>query len=114
MSELPIIALRSLAGGTLVVTFALISEPLKPKTFAGIFGAAPSIAMASLTITLLSQGPAKASEYASGMLLGAVAMIAYALTTTAFTKRLGALPAAIANLAAWLAVAGGLFLGVWG
>jgi hypothetical protein len=40
--------LRFLIGGTIVSVFALIGDVLKPKGFAGLFGAAPSVALATL------------------------------------------------------------------
>ena len=36
------LAVRGLLGGVLVVMFSLLSEALRPKSFAGLFGAAPS------------------------------------------------------------------------
>jgi hypothetical protein len=41
-------ALRSLIGGLVVSLFAVIGDVLRPKSFAGLFGAAPSIALATL------------------------------------------------------------------
>ena len=40
--------IRFLIGGAVVSSFALLGEVFRPKTFAGLFGAAPSIALASL------------------------------------------------------------------
>jgi hypothetical protein len=39
--------LRFLAGGIAVSAFATLGDSLRPKSFAGLFGAAPSIALAS-------------------------------------------------------------------
>src|SRR5208283_2188450 len=39
--------LRFLAGGIAVSAFAALGDALRPKTFAGLFGAAPSIALAA-------------------------------------------------------------------
>src|ERR1700680_3152638 len=47
---------RFLIGGTLVSTFALIGDLFKPKKFAGLFGAAPSIALATLGLGLSAVG----------------------------------------------------------
>ena len=44
--------LRFLAGGIAVSGFAALGDVLRPKSFAGLFGAAPSIALATLIITL--------------------------------------------------------------
>jgi hypothetical protein len=48
--------LRFLIGGTLVSAFALIGDLLRPKSFAGLFGAAPSVALASLALTIETEG----------------------------------------------------------
>jgi hypothetical protein len=42
------ILIRFLVGGAVVSVFALIGDVLKPKSFAGLFGAAPSVALATL------------------------------------------------------------------
>jgi hypothetical protein len=44
--------LRFLVGGIAVSAFAALGDSLRPKSFAGLFGAAPSIALATLLITL--------------------------------------------------------------
>lgn len=38
---------RFLVGGLVVSSFAVLGEIFRPKSFAGIFGAAPSIALAT-------------------------------------------------------------------
>jgi hypothetical protein len=48
--------LRFLAGGIAVSAFATLGDALRPKSFAGLFGAAPSIALATLLITLSQNG----------------------------------------------------------
>ena len=42
------ILIRFIIGGMIVSAFAIIGDVLKPKTFAGLFGAAPSVALATL------------------------------------------------------------------
>jgi hypothetical protein len=49
-------ALRFLAGGIAVSAFAVLGDTLRPKSFAGLFGAAPSIAFATLLITTVAKG----------------------------------------------------------
>ena len=49
-------SLRFLAGGIAVSAFAAFGDTLRPKSFAGLFGAAPSIALATLLITLSQKG----------------------------------------------------------
>lgn len=48
--------LRFLAGGIAVSAFATLGDALRPKSFAGLFGAAPSIALATLFLTLSQKG----------------------------------------------------------
>src|SRR5207244_4125545 len=77
MKDVPLLAMRVIAGGALVVAFAMLSDTLKPKTFAGLFSAAPSVATASLLVSGLATGPAKDQEYAWGMLGGAIGLVFY-------------------------------------
>ena len=45
------IVIRFFVGGVAVSLFALVGDVLKPKSFAGLFGAAPSIVLADRGIT---------------------------------------------------------------
>ncbi len=47
---------RFLIGGAVVSTFATMGDLLKPKSFAGLFGAAPAVALATLTLTVGAEG----------------------------------------------------------
>jgi hypothetical protein len=42
------IFVRFFIGGVVVSAFAVIGDVLRPKSFAGLFGAAPSVALATL------------------------------------------------------------------
>ena len=66
-------------GGAIVSAFAVIADVLKPKSFAGLFGAAPSVALATLILTVQSKGAAYAALEARSMLVGAVAFAIYGL-----------------------------------
>lgn len=48
--------IRFLVGGTFVSLFAVLGDLFRPKSFAGLFGAAPSIALATLGITIAKEG----------------------------------------------------------
>jgi len=50
------ILVRFLLGGAVVSAFAIIGDLLKPKSFAGLFGAAPSVALATLGLTVATEG----------------------------------------------------------
>ena len=49
---------RFLLGGALVSLFALLGDVLRPRRLAGIFGGAPSVALATLALTAYKSGPA--------------------------------------------------------
>ena len=69
--------MRFLAGGLIVSAFAILGDVLRPKSFAGLFGAAPSIALATLTLTILKKGPTYVATEGRSMALGALALLFY-------------------------------------
>jgi hypothetical protein len=69
---------RFLIGVVFVSFFALLGDLFEPKSFAGLFGAAPSIALATLSLTVAKQGPIYAAIEARSMIAGAVAFFIYA------------------------------------
>ena len=103
---------RFLAGGVLVSLFAVIGDMVRPKSFAGLFGAAPSVALATLGLTLMNEGSAYAAIEARSMMIGAVAFMLYAAVCNAAIARGRTHVAAVAIgcLALWVAVA----LAGWG
>jgi uncharacterized membrane protein (GlpM family) len=103
--DILILALKGLAGGSLVTAFALLSQGLSPKRFAGLFSAAPAVAIAGLAIVLLDKGAHDAHENAIGMLAGSAGMIAYATAAVPLLRSMRASRAATTALVAWLAVA---------
>jgi uncharacterized membrane protein (GlpM family) len=96
------VALKALFGGTLVVAFSGLGDVLKPKAFAGLLGAAPSVALASLFATVLTGGASKAGVSSRGMIAGAVGMVVYCVAASVFVKRLGALGGSVLAYAAWI------------
>ena len=78
MHEILILAIKGLAGGGLVVAFALPSEGLAPKRCAGLFSAAPAVALASMTLVLVDKGAYEAHQNATGMIAGDAGTVAYA------------------------------------
>jgi hypothetical protein len=69
---------RFLIGGVVISAFALLGDALRPKSFAGLFGAAPSIALATVGMTIARQGKGYAAMEARSMALGAIAFCVYA------------------------------------
>lgn len=113
MSQLVI---RFFVGGLIVSAFALISDLFKPKTFAGLFGAAPSVALASLALVVTKQSTLTAVTEARSMMFGAVALLVYAcfVSRVIMRYRIAAVKVALPGLLLWLAVAAGLWYGVMG
>jgi hypothetical protein len=72
------ILIRFLIGGAVVSAFAIVGDLLKPKSFAGLFGAAPSVALATLGLTVATEGASYAATGAHSMIAGAIAFTAYA------------------------------------
>jgi uncharacterized protein DUF3147 len=70
--------LRFLAGGAFVSAFAVLGTSLKPKSFAGLFGASPAIALATLLLTARTDGAGYAATEARSGIIGALAFCGYA------------------------------------
>ena len=109
MRDVVTIVAKCLLGGALVLVFAALSETLKPKRFAGILGAAPSVAIASLAVGSAAKGPADQAHAAHAMIAGAVALAAYAAVAVWALRRFGTAKGATVSGVAWLAVAAGLY-----
>jgi hypothetical protein len=94
---------RFVLGGLIVSIFAVIGDGLRPKSFAGLFGAAPAVALATLTLTLLADGKHYAALEARSMIAGSFAFFAYALACVyCMAKRhLRAAPTTVALLFVW-------------
>jgi hypothetical protein len=113
VGDVGVLALRGLAGGILVVVFALIGEVVTPKAFSGLFSAAPSVAVASLAITVVAEGAGRARQDSIGMVVGGLAMIACCVLAAVAVPRLRALGGSAAAWVAWPAVALGLYWAVF-
>jgi ABC-type xylose transport system permease subunit len=98
---------RFLIGGAMVTLFAAIGDAVQPKSFAGLLGAAPSVAFASLGLTLWIDGPAYAAVEARSMVIGGVAFFVYAwiASRTMWKTRIPARIVTLTGLLIWLGVA---------
>jgi hypothetical protein len=79
--------LRFLAGGVVVSAFAAFGATLRPKSFAGLFGAAPSIALATLLITLSQKGAPFVALEGRSMIMGAFALALYSWSVCVLPKK---------------------------
>jgi Protein of unknown function (DUF3147) len=104
---------RFLIGGTLVSAFALVGDILRPKSFAGLFGAAPSIALATLGLTIAAQGREYAAIEARSMIAGSIAFFIYAsvVSKVLMRYRTPALATTLTLMPIWFVTAFGLWLG---
>lgn len=109
------ILVRFMIGGAIVSAFAIIGDVLKPKSFAGLFGAAPSIALATLAITMGSDGPLYAAIEGRSMMAGAVAFFIYAslVSRIMMRYRFRAISVTLCLIPVWLGVAGGVYYFMW-
>ena len=105
---------RFLIGGTLVSAFALVGDILRPKSFAGLFGAAPSIALATLGLTIAAQGREYAAIEARSMIAGSIAFFIYAsvVSKVLMRYRTPALATTLTLMPIWSVTAFGLWF-VW-
>jgi hypothetical protein len=96
---------RFIAGGLVVSGFAALGGVLKPKRFAGLFGAAPSIALATLGLTISVDGKLYAATEARSMIGGAISfgVYAYFCSWLMMRYRFRALAVTLPSLSMWLA-----------
>jgi len=99
--------IRFLVGGVVVSAFAMLGDIVRPKSFAGIFGAAPSVALATLALTLHTEGPTYAAIETRSMTIGALAMMIYAAlcTRTMWKSSVSVKVVTLGGLALWLLAA---------
>jgi len=107
--EVVTIAAKTICGGVFVLVFAALSETLKPKRFAGILAAAPSVAIAGLAVGAAAKGPADQAIAAHTMIAGAVALAVYAAIATVTLRRFGPLKGASVAGIAWVVTALALY-----
>jgi len=108
------IVLRFVIGGVVVSVFAMIGDLLKPKSFAGLFGAAPSVALATIGLTVAKEGGSYAGIEARSMMGGAIAFFLYASLVSWMMMRykVKALWTTLGLVPVWLVAAFGLWY-VW-
>jgi len=81
---------------------------VKPKRFAGLFSAAPAVAIGGLVVTLATGPSSDAKDGTLGMLAGAAGMAAYAVAVVSLLTRQSAHAASAVAMLAWFVVAGAL------
>jgi hypothetical protein len=108
--QLWFLALKGLLAGAVVMLISVLAASVKPKMLAGLFGAAPSVAIASLLVTSLWQrSPERAALDGRGMVCGAVGMGAYCALAVFLIPKLGPWLGSIIPWAAWAVISFGLY-----
>lgn len=94
---------RFLIGGGVVSAFAMVGGLFKPTSFAGLFGAAPSVALATLALTISKDGKGFGSTECRSMIAGAAGLCLYSLFVSQLLARfrLSALTATLSAIPLW-------------
>src|SRR4051794_13043641 len=102
--------MRFLIGGAVVSLFAIMGDLLRPKSFAGLFGAAPSVALATLGLAFFKEGSDYVSLEGRSMIVGALALAAYSIAVCQLLMRarISALKATVRAITLWLVIAIGI------
>ena len=105
------LAIRFFLGGLLVSAFAVFGDLVRPKSFAGVFGAAPSVALATLALASVTHDGEYASVEARSMIAGALGLAAYGwlVSWLLLRRRARTLLVASGALVLWAVVA----FGIW-
>jgi hypothetical protein len=80
-------AVRFIAGGPDCFRFAILGGVLRPNSFAGLFSAAPSVALVTLSLALVKHGPNYVNLEGRSMVLGAGALALYSFAVCQLLMR---------------------------
>jgi len=106
--------LRFLIGGMVVSLFAVLGDMLKPESLGGVFVAAPTIALATIALTMQQHGAGYVAVEGRSMVAGAIAFFIYAgvVSFVMMRYRPSAMKASAGLLVVWVGTAAGLWA-VW-
>ncbi len=103
--------IRFFTGAIIVSVFAVIGDMFRPRTLSGIFGSAPTIAIATLSLGFFKGDVDKIPIEGGSMMIGTIALAIYS-TVTAYLvlrKNWSSLPAACLSYLSWLIAAFGIY-----
>ena len=105
---------RFLIGGVVVSVFAVLGDLLKPESLGGVFAAAPTVALATLVLTMHKRGAGYVGIEGRSMVAGAIAFFLYAsaVSFVLMRHRTKARTTATWLLTGWFGTAAGLWA-VW-
>ena len=95
--------IRFLIGGLVVSAFAIVGGLFKPTSFGGLFGAAPSVALATLVLAISKSGKDYAGAECRSMMAGAAGLCLYSILVSQLLARyrLSALTATLSAMPLW-------------
>ena len=98
-------------GGLVVSAFATIGGLFKPTSFAGLFAAAPSVALATLALAISKDGKDFGGTECRSMMVGAAGLCLYSIIVSYLLARfrLSALTATFSAMPLWFLTAFGLW-----
>jgi hypothetical protein len=102
---------RFVIGGIAVSFFSVLGDVFKPKSFAGLFGAAPSVALATLGLAILKEGKQYASTEATSMIAGCAAFFIYSSVVSWILMHRSASALRVSTV--WLLLWGAVAFGSW-
>lgn len=112
MGQLLLLGAKAVLAGVFVALISHLSTALRPKMFAGLLAAAPSVAAASLLLGGITK-PDSIAPAGQGMVAGALGMIACCIAAMLVVPRLHALVATGIGWLVWAAAALAGYAGLW-
>jgi uncharacterized membrane protein (GlpM family) len=102
---------RFLIGGVVVSLFAVLGDMVKPESLGGAFAAAPTIALATLVLTMHKHGVGYVAVEGRSMVAGAIAFFVYSSTVSfaLMRYRTKAIATATWLLTVWFGTAAGIW-----
>ena len=115
MHPVTLLLLKGLLGGVGVIAFTAVARMVRPQRLAGLFCAAPSIAVGSIAIVVLDSSERDGLLAAKGMVVGAAALFGASLIGALVARPAdgSAVPISLATSAAWLALAALIAVVAW-
>ena len=115
MHPVLLLLVKGLVGGIGVVAFAAVARMLRPERLAGVFCAAPSVAVGSLAVVVLVSGQKDGFLAARGLGVGAAALVGACLAGAVASRPAdgSAVTISAVTCATWLALVGLLAAVLW-
>lgn len=115
MHPLLLLLVKALVGGAGVVAFTALARITRPQRLAGVFCAAPSVAVGSLAVVVLTASAHEGRIAAQGMVAGSLALFGACLVGAMVARSANgsALSISVATCAAWLALAAAIAAVAW-